>query len=114
LRPLDASPELSRAAAFKLADDLRCGQLVSHDPCGAGWRSDFRRAGYRAHGSTHLGENLAFAEGALATPRTVMDMWLNSPRHRRNLLDPQFRDGGFAATNVAGGALYAGAFGTRP
>ena len=111
--PLRSSAELNRGAALKLADDLRCGRLVSHDPCGSGWRSVYRQAGYLPAHRVWLGENLGYAGGSLATPATVVDMWLNSPMHRRNLFDPRFRDGGFAAKNVARGVLYAGAFGTR-
>ena len=113
LPPLLSSRELNRGAALKLADDLGCGRLVSHDPCGSGWRSVYRRAGYLPAHHVRLGENLGYAEGSLATPTTVVDMWLNSPTHRRNLFDRRFREGGFAAMSAARGVLYAGAFGTR-
>jgi uncharacterized protein YkwD len=110
LRP---SPKLDRAAALKLADEIRCGRLLSHDPCGSGWCSVYRRAGYLPARSVYVGENLGYAAGPGAAPRLVVDMWLHSRRHRRNLFDSRFREGGFAAISTARGVLYAASFGTR-
>jgi hypothetical protein len=113
VRPLRPSTELNRAAALKLADEIRCGKLLSHDPCGSGWSSAYRRAGYTPGHKVHLGENLGYAAGPGITPRLVVDMWLHSRRHRRNLFDPRFREAGFAAVSAGEGVLYAVSFGTR-
>ena len=47
-----------------------------------------RRAGVRAR---RIGENLAWAVGALAEAHSVVNLWLASPEHRANLLRPGYR-----------------------
>jgi len=37
-----------------------------------------------------IAENLAWATGSDATARSIVQAWLASPPHRRNLLDPSF------------------------
>jgi uncharacterized protein YkwD len=79
-----------------------------------------RAAGYIRpnHGFT-AGENIAAAGGAGATPAAIVAMWMNSPDHRANILDPAFRDTGIGvvaalpATVGAGpGATYTQDFGS--
>jgi uncharacterized protein YkwD len=41
-----------------------------------------------------VGENLAWARGAAATPRGIVAAWMASPGHRRNVLDADFREVG--------------------
>ena len=50
-------------------------------------------AGYlRANeGGWVVGENLAWAQGNLASPRNVLQAWMDSPGHRHNILTPSFR-----------------------
>jgi uncharacterized protein YkwD len=57
-----------------------------------------RRAGY-ARGCYSVGENLAWITPG-ATARQVLQMWLASPAHRANLLNPSFRDTGIARRRV--------------
>lgn len=52
------------------------------------------------------GENIATGFG---TPREVVQAWMASPDHCRNILDPSFRDVG---TGVTGAAV--GSFATQP
>jgi Cysteine-rich secretory protein family len=64
-----------------------------------------------------LGENLAWGTGALATPGSIMQAWMNSPGHRENVLNPDYREVGVGvvAGNPAAadglGATYATEFG---
>ena len=64
-----------------------------------------------------LGENLAWGTGALATPRSIMQAWMNSAGHRQNILNREFREFGVgvAAGNPSArdglGATYANEFG---
>jgi hypothetical protein len=64
-----------------------------------------------------LGENLAWGTGGLATPGAIMQAWMNSPGHRENILNPDFREVGIGvvAGNPAAadgyGATYATEFG---
>jgi uncharacterized protein YkwD len=62
-----------------------------------------RRLGVRA---TALGENTALdiVEG----PREALEVWLESPPHRANMLDPEWRTTGFA---VLQGTTYVQVFG---
>lgn len=67
-----------------------------------------------------LGENLYWGSGDLATPRQSVVAWMNSPGHRRNMLNRKFRDIGIGITigapeDVSGqsAATYATEFGTR-
>lgn len=67
-----------------------------------------------------LGENLAWGTGVLATPRKTVIAWMNSPGHKRNILNPNFRQIGIGVatgapvdTQGADGATYATEFGNR-
>ena len=67
-----------------------------------------------------LGENLYWGSGERATPAQSVEGWMNSPGHRRNMLDPRFRDIGIgiaigAPEDVGGtpAATYTTEFGTR-
>jgi uncharacterized protein YkwD len=41
-----------------------------------------------------IGENLAWGAGALATPKSLVNAWMNSPPHRENLLSGDFTEVG--------------------
>jgi uncharacterized protein YkwD len=45
----------------------------------------------RGHRSWSVGENLVWASPSLSA-RQAVELWLRSPMHRRNLLDPTWRD----------------------
>ncbi len=67
-----------------------------------------------------LGENLYWGSGARATPAQSVEAWINSPGHRRNMLNRRFRDIGIgialgAPENVGASpsATYTTEFGTR-
>ena len=53
-----------------------------------------RRAGVHAPA---LGENLAWGSGSLSAARAIVDLWLQSPEHRANLLRPGFQTVGVGA-----------------
>lgn len=70
--------------------------------------------------SWSLGENLAWGSGTRATPRKIVRSWMNSPGHRRNILDRRFRHIGIGVATGAPGAVagrpaatYTTNFGTR-
>ncbi len=63
---------------------------------------DMLKRHYFAHGATSdrlaryvhsgvIGETLAWGSGSYASPASTVNSWLNSPPHRRILLDPDFR-----------------------
>lgn len=47
-----------------------------------------------------MGENIAYGDATL-TPREVVRLWMSSPGHRANILDPDFTAIGMAAWRSA-------------
>src|SRR3954449_4341880 len=45
-------------------------------------------------GDWTVGENIAWGQGELATPRNIMIAWMNSPGHRHNILTGEFTEVG--------------------
>ena len=87
--PLRISPRLDRAAQ-RHADDMLARSFYGHeDPDGRGPLQRAIASGYRP---LAVGENIARGEFSLAE---VMDGWMKSEPHRRDLLDPNFTDVGF-------------------
>lgn len=84
LAPLAAPASLAKAADRKSGDILRCDEF-SHEACGREFTYWFDRVGYRG---CREGENIAYASGSYATPRTIFKLWMNSAGHRRNILGP--------------------------
>ena len=83
MQPLRADVRLERAARAHSSKMLRTGTFFH----GAfSWR--IRRVGVRA---PHIGENLAWGQGALSAARSIVRAWLASPEHRANLLHPGYR-----------------------
>jgi uncharacterized protein YkwD len=118
LPPLKLNARLS-AAATAYAADLVKGQYFSHTGRdGSTIRTRLDRAGYLPrNGGWAIGENLAWGTGALATPASIMRAWMNSPGHKENILNPEYREIGIGVvagnpvTTTGAGATYANAFG---
>jgi uncharacterized protein YkwD len=87
--PLRVNPRLDRAAQ-RHADDMLARSFYGHeDPEG---RGPFQRALASGYRPLAVGENIARGEFSLTE---VMDGWMNSEPHRRDLLEPSFVDVGF-------------------
>lgn len=86
LAPLKRSPDLDRAAQAHAGDLLTRGYYEHVSPEGSTPLSRASAAGYRAD---LIAENLHQRTGSI---EAVMDDWLRSPDHRRNLLDPGASD----------------------
>jgi uncharacterized protein YkwD len=113
LAPFAAPRSLARAADGKSADILRCDEF-SHEACGRGFTYWIDRVGYRYCAAA---ENIASAGGSGATPRTIFNLWMNSPGHRRNILG-SYRDIGIGMRvgildNAAGAHVWTQEFGSR-
>jgi uncharacterized protein YkwD len=54
-----------------------------------------------------VGENLAWASPRMS-PRQALALWLASPRHRRILLSPMWREVGLGAVHAQAGGIYDG------
>ena len=87
--------------------DLRLWRAARHHT------RDMLKRHYFAHGATSdrlaryvhsgvIGETLAWGSGSYASPASTVNSWLNSPPHRRILLDPDFR---FIGIGSRGGAF---------
>jgi uncharacterized protein YkwD len=86
LPPLRVSPQLDQAAQKHAEDMLARGYFAHESPDGKTVRERAREAGYDWRA---IGENIA--EGQL-TVDEVIDTWMKSPDHRRNILDPGFTE----------------------
>ncbi len=96
LAPLALSSTLLASAALKSREITSC-ERFAHDPCGTGSQRVFELVGYGAGASSWgTGENLALVSANAATPRYVMNGWLNSDAHRDDLFQPQWREQGVA------------------
>jgi uncharacterized protein YkwD len=116
LRRLTINKRLSQAAR-RHARDMARRNYFSHDTLGGGSFVDrIRRTGYLSNArSWTVGENLAWGSRGHSRPRVIMQMWMNSPGHRANILNPSFREIGIGVAYdapVAGGGEPAGTYAT--
>jgi uncharacterized protein YkwD len=120
LRALSTRSLLSRAAVGYSAQMVRESFFAHRAPAGPDLAARLTRAGYLSRAATDwfVGENLGWATGTAATPRQLLAAWMASPGHRRNILEPAFRDVGIGVapgTPAAGpdGVTVTTDFGTR-
>lgn len=93
LPALEASPKLDRAAQAWNQWMVATGDFTH----GSGFAARLSAAGYAWQTA---GENIATG---FATPRSVVEAWMASADHCRNILDPSFRDVGTGVTPAAVG-----------
>lgn len=95
-RPLKVSVRLTNAAQGH-ATDMSRKHYFSHTSLdGTSWITRIRRAGWTTPG----GENIAYG---FLSPTGVLKAWMNSPGHRRNLLDCHFH---YIGVGYASGGHY--------
>ncbi len=109
---LALNSQLSNAAAGK-ASDMFTNQYWAHtSPSGKSPWNFIIAAGYSY---LFAGENLARDFGDSGA---VVDAWMNSPTHRENLVNPRYKDVGFAVVNGKYGShettVVVQMFGTKP
>src|SRR3954464_11491378 len=93
LRPLRPSRQLRTAAEAHGADMVAHRFFAHVSPFSGAITDRARRAGYLAHTRDwSLGEDIAWGEGSLSTPQSIVTAWMNSPGHRAVILDRSFRD----------------------
>jgi uncharacterized protein YkwD len=92
------------------AHDSQSGRRFGSRIAATGWmygRSDWT-----------VGENIGWGSGSLSTPGEIMDAWMHSAGHRRNILQGQFRvvgigiQRGAPVAGVSDGITYTTDFGT--
>ncbi|GGR27490.1 CAP domain-containing protein [Streptomyces roseolus] len=104
--PLTANATLARAAQAH-SDDMAARDFFDHtNPDGADPGDRVTAAGYPW--STY-GENIAMGQ---RTPEQVMEAWMNSPGHRANILNCDFKELG-VGVHDGGGPYWTQVFGAR-
>ncbi len=102
MSPLRRDGDLAQAARRHSADMARRNYFSHVTPSGDDLGDRLRAAGYGDPGDGwRAGENLGWGTGSRATPASLVDEWLASDAHKRNMLKESFREVG---VGVAAGA----------
>ncbi|HEX8648555.1 MAG TPA: CAP domain-containing protein [Thermoleophilaceae bacterium] len=114
--PLRTDGALRRAALAHSEDMVARDFLEHRNPDGLEAHDRIVRAGYRLRrGGFSTGENLATGPAGADSPAVIVDGWMHSPGHRRNILRRGFREIGIGivAEQQGGGegATYTTTFG---
>ena len=110
LRPLVVSGQLENAAVAHSRDLLQAGVFQHDSPDGTSFVQRLKRfyspSGYS---SWTAGENILYNTGDIDAD-TAIQAWLDSPPHRRNMLDPEWREVGIGSVHAstAGGTFGGG------
>jgi uncharacterized protein YkwD len=120
LRALRPHAQLAQAS-LRHTLDMIVSKLFSHTSSnGSDFIDRIRRTGYMTGASRWwVGENIAYGYGSQSSPLEMVQSWMDSPDHRRNILDRRFRDigvivrPGVPEPDVDGGATYTTDFGKR-
>jgi uncharacterized protein YkwD len=101
LAPLRVSPFLAAAARVHSTQMARLGYFSHNSANGSAFST--RIATYypaRGYHSWTVGENLLWASPDVGAAR-ALKLWLASPPHRANLLNPRWREVGFASVHAS-------------
>jgi uncharacterized protein YkwD len=90
LNPLSENAKLDQAAYLKALDMVQKGYFAHQSPQGVTPWFWFSQAGYRY---SYAGENLAIG---FINSKDLFNAWLNSPEHKANVLNPNYKDIGTA------------------
>jgi uncharacterized protein YkwD len=110
LRPLHADSGLAKAALVHSKDMVAHRYFAHESRTGAPFTARMPRARFRL-----LGENIGWGSGRFATPRAMVEGWMQSAGHRANILQRRYRAIGigvaFGAPVGGSGATYSTDFG---
>ncbi|MGH2898426.1 MAG: CAP domain-containing protein [Solirubrobacteraceae bacterium] len=101
---LTSESQLTKAAQRFSASMVRHGFFDHVSPSGSTLNSRVRGGTRYLRGPVRrwsLGENIAWGSGELATAREIVDSWMHSSGHRRNILDRRFRHIGIGVVTGA-------------
>jgi uncharacterized protein YkwD len=98
IRILCLHPKLQKAARAHSRDMIE-RIYFSHDTKGRNenFAERIKRYGYNYR---KVGENIAWGSGSSGAPRSIMNAWMNSPDHRRNILNRDFRQIGIGVAHA--------------
>jgi uncharacterized protein YkwD len=123
VKPLKAHRKLQKAAVGYSKTMVK-EQFFDHvSPEGSTLASRVKQVKYmKGARRWSLGENIAWGTGSRATPAAIVDAWMHSEGHKRNILDPTFKEIGIGiatgapvatAASMSAGATYTTDFGFR-
>lgn len=103
LAPLHSSANLRNAATNWSSAMVRKRFFGHTSPAGSTMLSRVMRTSYinRSVRDWAIGENLGWGCGTLATPQSMVEMWMNSSGHRGNILNARFRHVGIGVATGA-------------
>ncbi len=107
--PLTENPHLL-AAAQGHSEDMVSRDYFSHTtPTGEAFDTRILASGYvRSNQLYELGENIDCATEYLASPANTVSAWMNSPEHRENILNGEYRETGMGVAAAAPASFAAG------
>ena len=100
LAPLTINWELSRMARYKSQDMVDHNYFDHNSPV---YGSPFQMMKSFGISYSTAGENIAMGQ---RTPQEVVTAWMNSPGHRANILNKNFKQIGVGAVQAANGSIY--------
>jgi uncharacterized protein YkwD len=112
---------LDQAAGLYARSMIDYGFFDHVSPNGSTFVGRIKRTDYLARtNGWALGENLAWGQVQLGSPEQIVDAWMHSPEHKRNILDGRYTEIGVGVSygtpgggHEDAGATYATEFGTR-
>ena len=100
LLPLRLNGELTAAAQGHSEQMLADGYFAHESADGSPFWTRLTAYSSSAHGWWSVGENLLWSSPDV-DPRAALEMWWNSPEHRKNMLTARWRQIGLSAVHVA-------------
>jgi uncharacterized protein YkwD len=92
-------------AARRHSQDMADRRFMDHiNPDGYSFVDRARLAGARH--ARQIAENLGMQRGNADPVMEIVRGWINSPHHRRNMLNPRFRCTGIGVARAADGTIY--------
>ena len=100
LAPLGRREQLE-VASQRHSEDMVARRFFEHDtPERTDPQARMLAAGYPSNNAL-TGENIAWAAGRRASPWEVVDLWMHSPPHRENILNPGYTEIGIGLARGA-------------
>ena len=117
LRPVTEAPGLTQPSLAYSARMVAESFFAHESPDGGTLVDRLTAVGYiAADGDWTVGENIAWGQGELSTPRSIVAAWMASPGHRKNILTGEYTEIGLGVVtgtpgDTSWGATYTTDFG---